>query len=120
MPVIFSILSDKTLAEKWSEFFAAENFKFKAFENLRQYQEEIEICSAVDIFSIIEIHPKICGLEKAEDCVRSKKGVLFFAIGDISVNNILIADLLLKGADDYINLTITPRVLAAKICAYIT
>ncbi|MBI4656928.1 MAG: response regulator transcription factor [Elusimicrobia bacterium] len=118
MPIIYSVLSDNILTKKWQEFFAAENFKFKTFKNLLRYEEEIEICQN-NIFSIIEIHPEICSYEKAEDCLRRKKGVLFFAVGSIPVNDSMIADLLLKGADDYIILTIAPRVLAAKIFAYI-
>ncbi|GEM_PF-2035009 len=120
---IWLSLSDLDLAKKWAEFFTEENFECKIFETPSKYIDFLSSISAgadkLPAFSILQLHPKGYNQHMILEILQISSVPVIIASEPSSISNSLITEILLSGADDYITLTIDPRVLIAKIRAHI-
>lgn len=115
-------LKDADLAKKWAGLLSIENFKCRIFENPSQYMDflySISINKPISL-SLLEIHPKAYHQQMIMEILQRSKTIPVILVSEpSSISDSLISELLMAGADDYIDVKIGPKVLIAKIRAHI-
>ncbi len=108
----------------WRESFLKQNIKCHCFASMTDYLDFFyslplgAFQKDLEALSIIELHPSVCGMDKMLKILESPKTSVIICCGE-PVSNSMIADLLVKGADDYVDLNINAQVLVAKVKAHL-
>jgi len=115
---IYLSLSEDKILNIWKMALEKEKFEVIAFKNFSEYKIFLETSNQNKKFiSIIELHPQICEYENLIKSLENDKTSII--VCGKNLNNSMIAEILLKGAIDYIDTGIDPLILIAKVIAHL-
>ncbi len=111
-------LNETEISQKWIKTLKSEKIDILLFRNFAEFENFVLISAPhpEKTLLIIQIHPQICLYETLLEYL-AKKDISVIVCGE-NLNNSMVAEILLKGAEDYVNLNIDPLILRAKIISH--
>lgn len=113
---LYFVTKNKAFFEGIKSYLSSFSIQFSIVESIKDYIDNIQGQEENSI-SIIEVHPQICSYETILSVLEKRRHSILITSDNLS--NSLIADLLLKGADDYFHINMDSKIIFAKIMAHI-